>query len=168
VKRLVWAVTAVLLLGLGTLVPTRANAEDDISSGWEIRAGFFVPEKSSSRSINGDVWLALGAEHRFWNAEKNSLSLGVEYYGGTHLYSVPILVTLNHDLGRYRAGAGIGVAMNHASSKTTNSFGYKISAGVDLRENETQSPLFFDLAYRGTTQTHNELNGFEFSLAYTF
>lgn len=168
-KRLVWAATAVLVFGLCALVPVRASAQqDDLANGWEISAGFFVPQEAAARSAGDNIWLALGASRRFWNLEHTSAALSIDYYGTNKMHAVPILANVSHEMKKLRVGAGIGIGMLHGITRSTTAFAYKLSVGYDLRQNELQHPVYVDLSYRGTTQVSQQLNGFEVSLSYTF
>jgi hypothetical protein len=168
VNRFVWVATAVLVLGLGASVQPRASAQEELSRGWRASAGVFMPSKSTTRSIGGDVWYVLGFEHPFWAQNRTVATLGVDYYAGTHLHAIPILLNVTQETGRIHYGAGIGYAIQQATTGSVNSLGYKVFAGIDIRQNPTQHPTYIDLTWRGSAQTHGDLDGIQISLSYLF
>src|SRR3989442_498825 len=83
-----------------------AHAQDtDLSHGWDVRAGFFVPEQQAARTAEGDLWFTIGVERAVYEAERWKGTISVDYYGSGSLYNIPICVNLRGNTARLRYGA---------------------------------------------------------------
>ena len=58
-----WIIALSLIAGLVSRMPAKAQVGDsDLAQNWDLRIGFFVPERAGARAKGGDLWLNLGAE----------------------------------------------------------------------------------------------------------
>lgn len=161
---------AFLVCALAVAVPSVARAQftgdQELSSNWELRAGLFVPEKKVSRQKGGDVWLTIGAEHTFYEADRWRGTVSVDYYGAENIYSVPFCLNLRGTSQGLRYGAGAGLSLGHDVVKGMSALAYNFLVGYELRAGG--NPITVDLRYLGTNASRQELNGWSLAVGYRF
>lgn len=165
-KRLGWLLGFVLLLGLGGMTSAKAAEDYELQQGWNLRMGFFVPEKESARQKGGDIWFSFGTEKAFYEADRNKGTISIDYYGGGSIYNVPILLNARGRTNHLSYGIGAGVSVGHDVERGQSAFAYQLSVGYALTQSE--NPPTFDITYRGTGQSSGQLNGWTFTFGYQF
>ena len=101
-RKFVWILGCALLCVAGGPVAAQTVLDNDLSRGWELRAGFFIPERETPRALEGDVWLTLGAERAFYEIERWRGTISIDYYGSGKIYNVPIMVNARGETQRLR------------------------------------------------------------------
>ena len=165
-RKLVWMLGCAALLGLGSRLPAQAQGEQDLTKNWDLRAGFFVPERGAARAAEGDVWFNIGLEREFYTSERYRGTVSVDYYGSSRLYSVPITLNLRANTGRLRYGAGAGLAMTHDMDHGATAFTYNLLVGYNLSEG--RNPITADVRYLFANTGGGTLNGWAFTLGAHF
>lgn len=163
----------VLLLGgaaalcLAGIVPARAQggADSDLNRNWDLRAGFFLPERQSVRSAEGDVFFTIGAERSFYETERWKGTISIDYYGSGKVYNVPIEVNARGESHGLRYGAGAGIGLSHDLTRGITGFTWNVLLGYTLRQGS--NPIFVDARYFAL-ETGGDLNGWAFTLGYHF
>ncbi len=157
---------AVLALGAPEIARAQYTGDKELSQGWELRAGLFVPERKASRSFGGDVWLTIGAERPFYETETWKATVSVDYYGSKEVYSVPMSLNLRGISNGVRYGLGAGLSLGHDLRKGMNALAYNFLIGYDLMAGST--PISVDLRYMGTNASRSELNGWALTVGVRF
>lgn len=165
-RKLVWMLGCALLFAAGSRIPAQAQLEQDLTKNWDLRAGFFVPERGIARSVEGDVWFTIGLERDFYTSERFRGTVSIDYYGSGTLYSVPIMVNLRSETHRLRYGGGAGLAMTHDLSHGTTAFTFNLLVGYNLTQG--RSPVTADLRYLFANTGGGTLNGWAFTLGAHF
>jgi len=166
VKKIVSLLVCAIVIGVPTAALAQFTGDSELGQNWELRVGGFVPEKKASRSFGGDVWLAIGAEHAFYVADRWSGTISLDYYGAEDIYSVPICLNARGKSEGLRYGAGIGLSLGHDIEKGLSALAYNLSVGYELKAGP--NPIFVDLRYLGTNASRSELNGFSLVVGYGF
>jgi len=166
VKKIVSLLACAIVVGVPTAALAQFSGDTELSKNWELRVGGFVPEKKVSRSLGGDVWLAIGAEHTFYQADRWSGTVSVDYYGEEDIYSVPICLNARGKSQGLRYGAGFGLSLGHDVQKGMTALAYNVSVGYEVKPGP--NPIFVDLRYLGTNASRSELNGFSLVVGYGF
>jgi hypothetical protein len=165
VRKLVWMLGCAVLFALGSL-PAHAQLDRELSKNWDMRAGFFVPERGISRAAEGDIWFTAGLEREFFFTDRYSGTVSVDYYGSGGIYSIPITVNLRGTTNRLRYGAGAGIALSHDPNGGSTAFTYNLLLGYELTEGRT--PLTADVRYRFVNRDGGWLNGWTFTIGSRF
>ncbi len=160
-KKFGWVLTCILALGMASRMPAKAQNEMDLTKNWNLRAGFFIPERGASRDAQGDLWFTVGAEREIYNVDRYKGSISIDYYGSSNIYNVPIQANLIGTTHRLRYGAGAGVGFSHDLTRGISGFAYNLLIGYNLTESE--NPLVFDIRYRALS-TGSDLNGWAFTI----
>jgi hypothetical protein len=155
-----------VLFGLGSRIPAQAQMDQDLTKNWDVRAGFFVPERGNARSAEGDVWFTIGLERDFFANERYRGTVSVDYYGSSRLYSVPIMLNLRSSTGRLRYGAGAGLAMTHDFDHGTTAFTYNLLVGYEVSQG--RNPITADVRYLYAHTGGGTLNGWAFTIGSHF
>jgi hypothetical protein len=129
-----------------TLCGASANAQrnNELMRNWDVRMGFFIPERESSRAAEGDVWFTLGVDRTVYTADRLKVSMSVDYYGSGSLYNVPVLLNLRHETHKIRLFAGAGIGVSHDMTEGKTGFAYNLGIGYDM-----SSAITFDVRYIG-------------------
>jgi hypothetical protein len=157
---MLFAVALALVMGGGAKAQS-TSGDTLLSKGWDVRLGFFIPDRGNAKAAEGDVWFTAGIERAFYQHGRHTVGLSVDYYGSGKVYNVPILVNVHGESKRFRYGAGVGVSMGHDLTRGTNGFAYQLGIGYVLTQGP--SPIVFDIRYRGVGNA-GELNGVSFTL----
>ena len=165
-RKFVWMLGCAALFGLASRMPAQAQVGDDLTKDWDLRAGFFVPERGNVRAAEGDIWFTLGLERTFYNGERFRGTVSIDYYGSGKVYAVPITLNLRGETGRLRYGAGAGLAMAHDLSHGTTAFTYNLLVGYNVTQ--SRNPVTADIRYIFTHTTGGELNGWAFTIGSHF
>lgn len=165
-RRFGWVIGLALLCGLGGTARAQYSPEMDLSRYWDVRIGFFVPERGVSREKGGDIWFTLGAERRIYEAERWTGTVSVDYYGAGGIYNIPITLNARGTTHRLRYGAGAGVGFGHAVGRGATSFSYNLMLGYVIREGP--NPVTADVRYLGTGENAGQLNGWAFTVGYSY
>ncbi|MEP6755310.1 MAG: hypothetical protein ABJA67_07405 [Chthonomonadales bacterium] len=160
-RKILWFVGCVLMLGVGSVVSAKADNGDDFSKGWNLRAGFFVPERQASRQAEGDLWFTIGGERDIKQLERYKVTMSVDYYGSGSLYNIPIKVNVVAVTNKLRYGAGAGVGISHDFEHGILGFTYHLMVGYNLGEGA--NPLALEFKYL-VQSTSSALNGFSFTI----
>ena len=160
-RKILWFVGCVLMLGVGSVVSAQAQKNDDFSQGWNLRAGFFVPERQASRQAEGDLWFTIGGERDIKAMERYKVTMSVDYYGSGSLYNVPIKANIVAVTNKLRYGVGAGVGISHDMEHGILGFAYHLMVGYNLGEGA--NPLAIELKYL-VQSTSSALNGFAFTV----
>lgn len=165
-RKFAWMFSVALLLGLFASIQAPAKAEDtDLSRNWDLRAGFFLPERDSVRSAEGDVFFTIGAERTFFESDRYSASISIDYYGSGSVYNVPFMINARGTTHGFRYGAGAGVGISHDLTRGIVGFAYNLLLGYELSSG--MNPITADIRYLGLA-TGGDLNGWAFTLGYRF
>ena len=157
---------AVLLVG-GVSAKAQARSGDtDLNRGWDLRAGFFVPENAASRAQEGDVWFTIGAERAVYEIERWKGTISVDYYGADGIYNVPITINARGTTHGLRYGAGAGIGISHDLNEGILGFTYNVLVGYTLMKGPNE--VAFDIRYMGLSTGQNALNGWAFTIGYHF
>jgi len=143
----------------------KAQAGDDLSKNWDLRAGIFTPERAVSRQKEGDVWFTIGAERVVYTSERYVGSFSVDYYGSGSLYSVPIQFNLQATTHNFRYGVGAGVGVSHDLTRGITNFAY--NAGIGYSFPQGKNVINTDLHYHFLNGS-GELNGWSFTVGGRF
>src|SRR5438046_159632 len=130
-------------MGVGSRTPVLAQNDEELSRNWDLHAGFFVPERSSARSAEGDIWLALGADKPSCTAERWKVSFSLDYYGSGRIYNVPIRMNIMGETNKLRYGMGAGVGISHDLARGQSGFTWMADLGYYLTRGE--HPVMADL-----------------------
>jgi hypothetical protein len=144
------------LFAMGSAAPARAQIDDELTQDWDLRAGFFVPERGAVRQSKGDLWLTIGAEKRFADYDRYRATISIDYYGSGNVYNIPITLNLRTTTNRFRYGAGVGLGISHDLNRGINGLTYNLMVGYDITE--SANPLSLDLRYI-VQRTSSALNG---------
>jgi hypothetical protein len=168
VRRFAWILGVALLGVAGATMPASAQLPGDteLARNWDFRLGFFVPERTASRSKEGDVWLSVGAERAIYEIERWRGTISVDYYGSGSLYNIPVTINVRGDTNRLRYGAGAGVAIGHDLDRGITNFAYNLLLGYSLLQGPRT--VFFDVRYMGVGGSRGELNGWSATLGMRF
>lgn len=156
---------ALLLLG-GGRASAQQPTDGDLTRGWEIKAGFFIPERGGPRTAEGDVWFSIGGERAFYQVDRYKVTVSIDYYGSGKIYNVPITVNLRGNTGGLRYGVGAGVGISHDLTQGILGFSYNLMVGYTLVKGV--NPVTFDIRYQSLSTGSGALNGFQFTLGYSF
>lgn len=163
----VWALLVCgLVFGAPAVARAQFTGDTELSRNWELRAGLFVPEKKVSRSKGGDVWLAIGAERAFYEADRWRATISVDYYGAEDIYSVPFSLNVRGSSQGLRYGAGAGLSLGHDVQKGMSALAYNLLVGYELMAGG--NAITIDLRYLGTNASRQELNGWSLTVGYRF
>ncbi len=168
-KKFLWVVAGALLLGVGSRTPARAQnplGDTELSHGWDIRLGFFIPEREAARSAEGDVWLTAGIERDVFQMDRWRGTFSVDYYGSGPVYNVPFTLNVRGDTQRVRFGAGAGIGLSHDLQRGQNGFTYNLLVGYILKQGA--NPVTADIRYMGLSTGNGALNGWAFTLGFHF
>lgn len=168
-RRFGWLVGLALVLGVGGVAQAQSLSDSELTKNWELRVGFFLPERESAREAGNDVWLSLGGERTFYEADRWKGTLSIDYYGAggsKTIYNIPICLNARGASQGLRYGGGLGVSYGHNTEKGLSSICYNLLAGYSLQTGP--NPVSVDLRYLGTLQSHGELNGWALSLGIGF
>ena len=165
-RKLVWMLGCAVLFGLGSRLPAQAQDDNDLAKNWDLRAGFFVPERGFARAAEGDIWFTLGLERDVYTGERFRGTVSIDYYGSGGVYSVPIQLNLRAETGRLRYGAGAGLAMAHDFNQGTTAFTYNLLVGFNLTEG--RNPVTADVRYLFAHTGGGALNGWAFTIGSHF
>lgn len=160
-RKILWFVGCVLMLGVGHVTAAKADADQDLTKNWNLRAGFFVPERQASRQAEGDLWFTIGAERDFKTMERYKLSISMDYYGSGSLYNIPIKINAIGVTNKLRYGVGAGVGISHDMQHGIMGFAYHLMVGYNVGEGA--NPLAVELKYN-VQSTSSALNGFSFTI----
>jgi hypothetical protein len=154
------------LAGIGT-VPARAQGggDSDLTRNWNLRAGFFIPERKSVRSAEGDVMFTIGAERAFYEQDRWRGTISIDYYGSGKVYNVPITINARYETANVRMGGGMGVGMSHDLTRGNTAFAWNLLLGYTLRQGA--NPVFADVRYWALSNG-GDLNGWAFTLGFGF
>jgi len=144
------------VIGSVAFVPAAARADDDLNKGWDIRAGFFMPERKGPRSTQGDLFFTIGAEKSVYETERMKGTVSVDYYGSSSIYNVPVQVNLRQTTHHFRYGFGAGIGFAHDSDRGMTAFTYSLLAGYEFPTG--RNPLAVDIQYHFVNGT-SDLNG---------
>ena len=164
-RRLLCIIGLVLAAASASAVAARAQGAGDLSRDWDLRAGFFVPERGDVRAAQGDVMFTAGAERAFYVVDRWQASISIDYYGAGSIYNVPITLNLRGDTGRLRYGAGAGIGLGHDLTHGLTSFSFNLLVGYYLTTGS--NPITADVRYMGVAASE-DLNGWAFTLGYHF
>ncbi len=166
-KKIGWLVgCALLLLLMHGSARAQLGGDNDLSRNWNLRAGFFIPEREEARAAEGDVWITFGAERKFYEAERYNATLSIDYYGSGKIYNVPIMLNLRGETNRLRYGVGAGFGISHDLNEGILGFAYNVGVGYTLLQGK--NPISFDVRYLGLSTGGGQLNGWQFTLGYQF
>jgi len=166
VKRLAWIVGCALAIAAGSRAPASAQADPELAANWDLRAGFFIPEREVSRRAEGDLWFTIGAEKAVYVTDRWKGTISVDYYGSGRTYNIPIALNIRGESQRLRYGAGAGVGISHDLSEGQTGFHYNLLLGYALTEGV--NPLTVDVRYMFLSTGHGQLNGWAFTLGYHY
>jgi hypothetical protein len=169
VRRFGWLVGLALVLGVGGAAQAQTLGDSELTKNWELRVGFFLPERESAREAGRDVWFSLGGERTFYEADRWKGTLSIDYYGAggsSTIYNIPICLNARGASQGLRYGAGLGVSYGHDTSRGLSSLAYNLLVGYTLKPGV--NPINVDLRYLGVTQSHGELNGWAMSVGFGF
>lgn len=160
-RKFVWLLGCVLLFGLGSRTPAKAQFDAELTKNWDLRAGFFVPERQASRAQEGDLWFTIGVERGFYETDRYKGTISLDYYGSGGVYNIPITVNLRGTTQHFHYGLGAGVGISHDLSRGILGFTYNLGVGYDLTQGK--SPITADVRYIYQS-TSAFLNGWAFTL----
>jgi hypothetical protein len=166
VKKFRWVLVCATLLVVVGRAQAQWGPSTELTRGWSLRAGFFVPEREAPRASEGDIWSTIGVERAFYEAEQWTGTISIDYYGSGRVYNVPITVNLRGENNRWRYGAGVGVGISHDLQEGILGVAYNFLLGYTLVEG--RHPVTADFRYLGQTTGRGELNGWGFTLGTTF
>jgi hypothetical protein len=166
VKKLVSLLVCALVVGAPVAALAQFTGDSELSKHWNLRVGFFVPEKKVSRDLGGDVWLALGAERAFYEVDRWKTTVSIDYYGAEDIYSVPMCLNLRGNSQGLRYGAGVGLSLGHDVEKGISALAYNLMVGYEVTTGA--NPITVDLRYLGTNASRQELNGWSLVVGYSF
>jgi len=161
-----WILGCALLVGLGSRVPAQAQGDIDLRRNWDLRAGFFLPEREAARSAEGDIWFTIGAERVFYETEHWNGTISIDYYGSGRIYNVPITLNVRGETNRLRYGAGAGIGISHDLNEGILGFAANFLGGYTLVEGA--NPLVADIRYHYLSTGGGQLNGWTFTIGYRF
>src|SRR5207249_4738887 len=156
-------------LAAGGRTPASAQvvgSDNELGKNWELKLGFFIPERESSRAAEGDVWFAVGAERAVYSAERWKGTFSIDYYGSGRTYNIPITLNARGESQRIRYGGGAGIGLSHGLSEGHTGFAYNLLVGYVLKQGA--NPVTADIRYQGLSTSHSELNGWDFTLGLHF
>ncbi|MGC8667425.1 MAG: hypothetical protein ACP5VE_04830 [Chthonomonadales bacterium] len=166
-KRFGWALGCAFVLALTASVPAAAQSVDsDLGTNWNLRAGFFVPERSNARAAEGDIWLTVGAERAFYQTDRWAATTSIDYYGSGRLYNVPITINLVGNTKGMRFGTGAGIGISHDFEQGILGFTANVLLGYQLATGG--SKISFDVRYHYLSTGHGQLNGWGFTFGFQF
>lgn len=168
-RRFGWLVGLTLAMGVGSAAQAQFSQDSELSKNWELRVGFFLPERESARSAGNDVWLQLGGERTFYEADRWKGTLSIDYYGSggsSTIYNVPICLNARGESQGLRYGAGAGISFGHDTTRGVSNLAYNLLVGYTLRPGT--NPINFDVRYLGASRSHGELNGWAFTVGFGF
>jgi len=166
VRKCGWLVGLALLCGMGSSAGAQFAGDTELARNWHLRMGCFVPERKTAREMEGDVWLTIGAERPFYEADRWRGTVSVDYYGSGRIYSIPVSLNLRGESQRLRYGIGAGISVGHDIERGATDFAYNLLVGYTLRPGS--NPISVDLRYMGIARTSAELNGWAVTLGYSF
>jgi len=166
VKKVISLLACALAFGAPAVALGQYSGDQELGKGWDLRAGIFVPEKKASRAKGGDVWLTLGAERAFYEADRWRATLSIDYYGAESIYSVPLSLNVRGNSQGLRYGVGAGLSLGHDVEKGMAGLAYNVLVGYELQAGA--SPVTIDLRYLGTNASRQELNGWALTVGYSF
>lgn len=149
-----------------TLAGASASAQrnNELARDWNVRAGFFVPEREAARAQEGDVWFTIGVDRNVYQAaDRVTGSLSVDYYGSGSLYNIPVMVNVAYQTHHLRALAGAGIGVSHDMTEGKTGFAYNLGVGYGLGHNTA-----FDIRYLGLSTGGGALNGWAFTISARF
>ena len=161
-----WLLGCVAALMACSLSGARAQGDTDLGKNWDLRAGFFVPERAASRAAEGDVWVTVGAEKAIYYQERYRGTFSIDYDGSGKIYNIPICLNARGETNRFRYGIGAGVGINHDLVESKLGFSYNVLLGYVLTMGA--NPIVFDIRYQGLSVGGNSLNGWQFTAGYHF
>lgn len=166
-KKFICMLGCALMLAVVGSLPARAQGggDTDLSRNWDLRIGFFIPERKSVRSAEGDILFAVGAERSFYEAERWRGTISIDYYGSGSVYNVPIMLNIRGETNRFRYGAGAGIGLSHDLTRGATGFAWNLLVGYVLRQGG--NPIFADVRYLALS-TGGDLNGWAFQLGLHF
>jgi hypothetical protein len=167
VRKFGWLLGCILFLGSSIQALAQVGADaNDLGRGWDLRAGFFVPERQAPRSAEGDIWLTIGAERRFYETDRYIGTISIDYYGSGKIYNVPITVNARGETHRLRYGAGAGIGISHDLAEGKTGFTYNLLLGYVLTQGA--NPIVADVRYMYLSTGGGNLNGWAFTLGFRF
>jgi len=166
VKKIVSLLVCAIVIGAPTAALAQFTGDSELSKNWDLRVGFFVPEKKVSRDFGGDVWLAIGAEHMFYEADRWKGTISLDYYGAEKIYNVPLCINARGKSEGLRYGAGVGFSLGHNVEKGLSALAYNLEVGYEITSG--LNPISVDLRYLGATASRQELNGWSLVVGYGF
>jgi len=166
-RKLVCMLGCALALAGIVSMPARAQggSDTDLTRNWDLRAGFFIPERKSVRSAEGDVLFAVGVERSFYEAERWKGTISIDYYGSGSVYNVPIMLNARGETHNVRYGAGMGIGLSHDLTRGVTGFAWNLLLGYNLRGGP--NPIFADVRYMALS-TGGDLNGWDFTIGFHF
>jgi hypothetical protein len=150
-----------MMFGFGGRTAALAQGDSDLARDWDLRVGFFIPERQSSRSAEGDVWFNIGVERAITDLPRGNTSISIDYYGAGKRFNVPIQFNVRGGSGGLRLGAGAGIGLGNDGQNGQTFFAYNLLVGYQLRGGT--HPINVDLRYLGTGQGGGALNGWSFT-----
>lgn len=169
-KKIGWFLGCGLLLSLFLTVSGRASAQlptdTDLTRNWDIRAGFFLPEREGPRAAEGDVWFTIGAERAFFFYGRYQGTLSIDYYGSGNFYNVPLQINARGETQRFRYGVGAGIGIGHVPGEGKTGFDYNLLVGYTLYQGN--NPVTGDIRYHFHSVSNGALNGWLFTIGYHF
>jgi hypothetical protein len=166
VKVLSGVLGVALFLGLCVTARAQFTGDTELGRNWQVRLGFFIPEREVARAAEGDIWLTLGAERPFMETDRWRGTVSVDYYGSGSIYNVPITLNVRGESNRLRYGAGAGIGIGHDAERGVTNFTYNLLLGYTLGTGAT--PPTADVRYMGAGRGGGALNGWAFTLGYSF
>ncbi len=170
-KRFWWILGCAVLLVTAAHAPARAqiggtSGDSELGRGWDLRAGFFIPEREPPRRAEGDLWFTIGAERSIYQVDRWNGTISVDYYGSGRTYNIPITLNARGDTKRFRYGAGAGIGISHDLQEGKTGFAYNLLVGYTLRTGA--NPVMADIRYMGLSTGGGMLNGWAFTLGVHF
>ncbi len=165
-RKVLAVLVGALVMGAPAVARAQFTGDQELGKNWELRAGLLVPEKKVSRDKGGDVWLAIGAEHTFYQADRWRGTVSVDYYGAENIYSVPFCLNLRGTSQGLRYGVGAGLSLGHDVEKGMSALAYNLLVGYEVRTGT--NPITVDIRYLGTNASRQELNGWSLTVGYSF
>lgn len=165
-RRFGWLLGCALLMCAGSTTPVLAQGNDNLGRNWDIRAGFFLPERQAARAAEGDIWFTIGAEKPIYVTDRWTASFSIDYYGAGPIYNVPLRVNLNGETNRLRYGVGLGLGISHDLGQGITGFTYDLTAGYTLLEGA--NPITADFKYNWLSTGGGMLNGWTVTFGYHF